>query len=191
MSNIKLCFILSSAGGTKMLAPLLSGNCREETAFIVIQDRVGDDILDIFVDAVREESGRKINKVLKTSELKSGYAYFLSRDHHYRLEHSPLRLIRDSTLGVLDANTLLKSAAKTDISCCAIVLSGFFREGLDGLKSLAEGGCGIWAATTSQTPIADMVLELQELKILEGQDALKNLLEQVKFRPCYQDLSSN
>ena len=165
-----------------MLAPLLSGSCHEDAAFIVLQDGLRDDMLDMLIDAVREESGRKISKVIKTVELKPGQVYFLSRDHRFHFEKTPVRLSPESQEAPFDLDILLNSAIDSGIPCAVVALSGFLREGKLALQNLVAHGCEIWGSQIQQTPIPDLVNDLQTAKLLTGQDQLKVLLEQVKFK---------
>ena len=48
---MKICFILSSIGGPRMLTPLFSAHLRDDVAYVVIQRMAGAGLLDVLSNA--------------------------------------------------------------------------------------------------------------------------------------------
>jgi CheY-like chemotaxis protein len=179
---MKICFILSSIGGPRMLPQLFSGGLRDDVAYVVVQRLAGAGLLDVLVECLREELNRKTLIAGHTLPLQPGAIHFLPNDRNYVLDGDALAAVPGSK-GALDLDLLFASAAEGPHACAVAVLSGMLvlDEGLAGLARLAAKGVSIVGTLESQTPVFDLIERLRAAGLMGELYPPKNLLEHLDF----------
>jgi len=178
---MKVCFILSSIGGPRMLPQLFAGQLRDDVAYVVIQRLAGAGLLDVLVECLREELNRKTLIAGHTLSLQPGAIHFLPNERNYAFEGDALAAAPGK--GALDLDLLFASAAAQPHACAVAVLSGMLvqDEGLAGLAKLAAKGVPIVGTLESQTPVFDMIDRIRSMGLMGELYPPKNLLEHLDF----------
>jgi CheY-like chemotaxis protein len=178
---MKVCFILSSIGGPRMLTQLFAGNLRDDVAYVVIQRLAGAGLLDVLVECLREELNRKTLIAGHTLPLQPGAIHFLPNDRNYAFDGDALAAAPGR--GALDLDLLFASAAAQPHACAVAVLSGMLvqDEGLSGLAKLAAKGAPIAGTLESQTPVFDMIERIRAAGMMGELYPPKHLLEHLEF----------
>ena len=179
---MKVCFILSSIGGPRMLPQLLSGPLRDDVAYVIIQRLAGAGLLDVLVECLREEVKRKILIAGHTLPLQPGAVHFLPNDRNYVFQDGALAAVPGGK-GSLDLDGLFAAAAAETHACAVAVLSGMLigDEGLAGLAKLAAKGASIVGTLESQTPVFDMIERIRAAGLMGELYPPKHLLEHLDF----------
>jgi CheY-like chemotaxis protein len=175
---MKVCFILSSIGGPRMLPQVFAGNLRDDVAYVVIQRLAGAGLLDVLVECLREELNRKTLIAGHNLPLQPGAIHFLPNERNYVLQGDALAAAPGAK-GSLDLDMLFASAAARDHACAVAVLSGMLMqdEGLEGLAKLAARGAPIVGTLESQTPVFDMIERIRAKGLMGELYPPKNMLE--------------
>jgi CheY-like chemotaxis protein len=175
---MKVCFILSSIGGPRMLPQVFAGTLRDDVAYVVIQRLAGAGLLDVLVECLREELNRKTLIAGHNLPLQPGAIHFLPNERNYVLQGDSLAAAPGAK-GSLDLDMLFASAAARDHACAVAVLSGMLMqdEGLDGLAKLAARGAPIVGTLESQTPVFDMIDRIRSKGLMGELYPPKNMLE--------------
>jgi CheY-like chemotaxis protein len=178
---MKVCFILSSIGGPRMLPQLFAGQLRDDVAYVVIQRLAGAGLLDVLVECLREELNRKTLIAGHTLSLQPGAIHFLPNERNYAFQGDALAAAPGK--GALDLDLLFASAAAQPHACAVAVLSGMLvqDEGLAGLAKLAAKGVPIVGTLESQTPVFDMIDRIRSMGLMGELYPPKNLLEHLDF----------
>lgn len=182
---MKICFILSSIGGPRMLSALFSAHLRDDTAYVVIQRMAGAGLLDVLVECLREDLNRKTLIAGHTLPLLAGAIHFLPNERNYVFEGE--KLVAPDTAGrgkgKLDLDLLFTSAANLPNPCAVAVLSGMLTDddGLSGLAKLASKGAPIAGTLESHTPVFDMIEQLRAKGLMGELYPPKYLLEHLEF----------
>ncbi|HKP96227.1 MAG TPA: response regulator [Fibrobacteria bacterium] len=181
---LKICFILSSIGGPRMLSPLLSGNLREDVAYVVIQRMAGAGLLDVLVECLREEVNRKILVAGHTLQLQAGAIHFLPNERSYAFEGDKLIAAEVPGKARLCLDLLFSAAAALPNPCAVVVLSGMLtdEDGLAGLARLSAKGAVIMGTLESNTPVFDMIDQIRAKGLMGELYPPKYLLEHLDFR---------
>ena len=179
---MKICFILSSIGGPRMLPQVFSGTMRDDVAYVVIQRLAGAGLLDVLVECLREELNRKTVIAGHTLPLQAGAIHFLPNERNYAFNGDALAAARGGK-GSLDLDMLFASAAAQPRPCAVAVLSGMLvqDEGLAGLAKLAARGSPIVGTLESQTPVFDMIERIRGAGLMGELYPPKHLLEHLDF----------
>ncbi|MBW8886968.1 MAG: response regulator [Fibrobacteres bacterium] len=178
---MKVCFILSSIGGPRMLPQIFAGGMRDDVAYVVIQRLAGAGLLDVLVECLREDLNRKTLIAGHTLQLQPGAIHFLPNERNYAFEGDALAAAPGK--GALDLDLLFASAAAQPHACAVAVLSGMLvqDEGLAGLAKLAAKGSSIVGTLESQTPVFDMIERLRSAGLMGELYPPKHLLEHLEF----------
>ncbi len=178
---MKVCFILSSIGGPRMLPQIFAGNMRDDVAYVVIQRLAGAGLLDVLVECLREDLNRKTLIAGHTLQLQPGAIHFLPNERNYAFASDALAAAPGK--GGLDLDLLFASAAAQPHACAVAVLSGMLvqDEGLAGLGKLAAKGSSIVGTLESQTPVFDMIDRLRSAGLMGELYPPKHLLEHLEF----------
>jgi CheY-like chemotaxis protein len=178
---MKVCFILSSIGGPRMLPQIFAGGMRDDVAYVVIQRLAGAGLLDVLVECLREDLNRKTLIAGHTLQLQPGAIHFLPNERNYAFEGDALAAAPGK--GALDLDLLFASAAAQPHACAVAVLSGMLvqDEGLAGLGKLAAKGSSIVGTLESQTPVFDMIERLRAAGLMGELYPPKHLLEHLEF----------
>ncbi len=181
--QLKICFILSSIGGPRMLSPLLSGHVKEDIAYVVVQRSAGAGLLDVLVECLREELNRKTVVAGHSLELQPGAVHFLPNERNYSLVGNKLVSAELPASARLSLDLLFTSAAASRNQCAVVVLSGMFtdEDGLQGLEKLKAAGAPIVGTLESHTPVFDWIDQLRGRGLMGELYPLKNLLEHLRF----------
>lgn len=181
---MKVCFVLSSIGGPRMLSQLFSGAAREDVAYVVIQRLAGAGLLDVLVECLREDLNRKILIAGHTLQLQPGAIHFLPSERNYAFVDGALAATPGKKGAPdLDLDMLFASAAAQPFPCAVAVLSGMLvrDEGLAGLAKLAAKGAPILGTLESQTPVFDMIERIRDKGLMGELYPPKHLLEHLEF----------
>jgi CheY-like chemotaxis protein len=175
---MKVCFILSSIGGPRMLPQVFAGHLRDDVAYVVIQRLAGAGLLDVLVECLREELNRKTLIAGHNLPLQPGAIHFLPNERNYVLQGDALAAAPGAK-GSLDLDMLFASAAAREHACAVAVLSGMLMqdEGLEGLAKLAARGAPIVGTLESQTPVFDMIERIRAKGLMGELYPPKNMLE--------------
>jgi chemotaxis response regulator CheB len=180
---LKICFILSSIGGPRMLPQLLGGRLREDTAYVVVQRMAGAGLLDVLVECLREEVNRKTLVAGSTLQLQPGAIHFLPNERNYAFDGE--KLIAEDIPGKarLSLDHLFAAAAASPNPCAVVVLSGMLtdEDGLAGLAKLAAKGASILGTLESNTPVFDMIEQIRAKGLMGELYPPKYLLEHLSF----------
>lgn len=178
---LKICFILSSIGGPRMLSQAFSGQLRDDVAYVVIQRLAGAGLLDVLVECLREELNRKTLIAGHTLPLQAGAIHFLPNERNYAFDGETLAAAKGKN--TLDLDLLFDSAAALPNPCAVAVLSGMLVDdsGLAGLAKLASKGAPIVGTLESQTPVFDMIDRIRSKGMMGELYPPKNLLENLDF----------
>jgi CheY-like chemotaxis protein len=179
---MKICFILSSIGGPRMLPQIFAGSMRDDVAYVVIQRLAGAGLLDVLVECLREDLNRKTLIAGHTLQLQPGAIHFLPNERNYAFEGDALAAAPGKG-AALDLDLLFASAAAQPHTCAVAVLSGMLvqDEGLAGLGKLAAKGAAIVGTLESQTPVFDMIDRLRSAGLMGELYPPKHLLEHLEF----------
>ncbi len=182
---MKICFILSSIGGPRMLSALFSAHLRDDVAYVVIQRMAGAGLLDVLVECLREELSRKTLIAGHTLPLQAGAIHFLPNERNFVFEGEKL-VAPEATgkgKGKLDLDLLFASAAGLENPCAVVALSGMLTDddGFSGLARLSAKGVPIVGTLESQTPVFDMIEQLRAKGLMGELYPPKNLLEHLEF----------
>lgn len=180
---LKICFILSSIGGPRMLSPLFSGPCKDDIAYVVIQRMAGAGLLDVLVECLREEVNRKTLVAGHTLQLQPGAIHFLPNERNYVFEGERLIAAEVPGKARLNLDLLFTSAAALPNPCAVAVLSGMLtdEDGLAGLSRLAARGACILGTLESNTPVFDMIDQIRAKGLMGELYPPKYLLEHLSF----------
>jgi chemotaxis response regulator CheB len=180
---LKICFILSSIGGPRMLSALFSAHLRDDTAYVVIQRMAGAGLLDVLVECLREELNRKTLIAGHTLPLMAGAIHFLPNERNYVFEGEKLVAPETPSRGKLDLDLLFASAAALPNPCAVAVLSGMVtdEDGMAGLAKLASKGAPIAGTLESHTPVFDMIEQFRSKGLMGELYPPKYLLEHLEF----------
>lgn len=179
---MKVCFILSSIGGPRMLPQIFAGQLRDDVAYVVIQRLAGAGLLDVLVECLREELNRRTFIAGHTLALQPGAIHFLPCERNYAFSGDTLGAAPGGK-GALDLDLLFASAAAQSHEFAVAVLSGMLLhdEGLPGLAKLAAKGVPIVGTLESQTPVFDMIDRLRAAGLMGELYPPKHLLEHLEF----------
>jgi chemotaxis response regulator CheB len=179
----RICFVLSSIGGPRMLSQVFSGPLKDDVAYVVIQRMAGAGLLDVLVECLREEVNRKTLVAGHSLQLQPGSIHFLPNERSYVFEGG--RLIAADVPGKsrLSLDLLFGAAAAQPNPCAVIVLSGMLTDddGLDGLAKLAAKGAPILGSLESHTPVFDMIEQIRAKGLMGELYPPKYLLEHLRF----------
>ncbi len=180
---LKLCLILSSIGGPRMLTPLFSGALKEDVAYIVIQRSAGLGLLDILVECLREEVNRPTFIAGHSLQLQGGAIHFLPNERNYAIQGNKLIAAELPGNGRLNLDHLFQSILKNKISCSIVVLSGMLtdEDGLEGIAKLKEAGIQILGTLESHTPVFDLIDQLRNRDLIGELFPPKYLFEHLHF----------
>ena len=180
---IKLCFIVSSIGGPRMLSQLFSGNLKDDIAYIVIQRMTGAGLLDVLVECLREEVNRKTLVAGHTLQLQGGAIHFLPNERNYVFDGDKLIAADVPGKARLSLDLLFAAAAALPNPCAVVVLSGMLtdEDGLAGLSKLAVKGAPIIGTLESNTPVFDMIEQIRAKGLMGELYPPKYLLEHLTF----------
>ncbi|MEO7423976.1 MAG: response regulator [Fibrobacteria bacterium] len=180
---LKICFILSSIGGPRMLSPLFSGPCRDDIAYVVIQRMAGAGLLDVLVECLREEVNRKTLIAGHTLQLQPGAIHFLPNERNYAFNGERLIAAEVPGKAKLSLDLLFTSAAALPNPCGVAVISGMLtdEDGLAGLSRLAARGACILGTLESNTPVFDMIDQIRARGLMGELYPPKYLLEHMSF----------
>ena len=180
---MKICFILSSIGGPRMLSPLLSGHLREDVAYVVIQRMAGAGLLDVLVECLREELNQKTLVAGHTLQLQPGAIHFLPNERNYVFEGEKLVAAEVPGKSRLSLDALFTAAAALPNPCAVAVLSGMLtdEDGLAGLAKLSANGVPILGTLESNTPVFDMIDQIRAKGLMGELYPPKYLLEHLAF----------
>jgi chemotaxis response regulator CheB len=183
-SLLKICFVVSSIGGPRMLTPLFSGHLKEDVAYVVIQRLAGAGLLDVLVECLREEVNRKTLVAGHSLQLQGGVIHFLPNERNYAFEGEKLVAMDVPGNTRLSLDQLFGSAAEIANPCSVVVLSGMLTDddGLAGLSRLNARGVSITGTLESNTPVFDMIEQLRGRGLMGELYPPKYLLEHVRFR---------
>jgi chemotaxis response regulator CheB len=181
---LKICFILSSIGGPRMLSPLLSGPLEEDVAYVVIQRMAGAGLLDVLVECLREEVNQKTLVAGHTLQLQPGAIHFLPNERNYVFDGGE-KLIAADVPGKtrLSLDLLFTAAAALPNPCAVVVISGMLtdEDGLAGLAKLSAKGAPILGTLESNTPVFDMIEQIRAKGLMGELYPPKYLLEHLDF----------
>jgi chemotaxis response regulator CheB len=180
---LKLCFIVSSIGGPRMLSQLFSGNLRDDIAYIVIQRMAGAGLLDVLVECLREEVNRKTLVAGHTLQLQGGAIHFLPNERNYVFDGDKLIAADVPGKARLSLDLLFAAAASLPNPCAVAVLSGMLtdEDGLAGLAKLAFKGAPVIGTLESNTPVFDMIEQIRAKGLMGELYPPKYLLEHLTF----------
>ncbi|GEM_PF-1308628 len=180
---LKICFVLSSIGGPRMLSPLFSGPFKEDVAYVVIQRMAGAGLLDVLVECLREEVNRKTLVAGHTLQLQPGAIHFLPNERNYVFAGDKLIAAEVPGKARLSLDLLFGSAASLPNPCAVIVLSGMLTDddGLAGLAKLSAKGVPILGSLESNTPVFDMIEQIRAKGLMGELYPPKYLLEHLRF----------
>jgi CheY-like chemotaxis protein len=180
---LKICFILSSIGGPRMLPQLLGGRLREDTAYVVVQRMAGAGLLDVLVECLREEVNRKTLVAGSTLQLQPGAIHFLPNERNYSFEGDKLIAADLPGKTRLSLDHLFSGAAASPNPCAVVVLSGMLtdEDGLAGLAKLSAKGASILGTLESNTPVFDMIEQIRAKGLMGELYPPKYLLEHLAF----------
>jgi len=186
MSNF--CFILSSIGGPKILSPLLSLNVSRDAVYLVYQRMPSDDFMKALVQCIGEDIQQDIIYLTEDAEIIPGCIYFFSFDHQYKFEDDWIRVspfIPGEGPGAGHLDTILKSAGNSNHRSSVVVLSGIFidRDGIGGIKYLKDSGSKIYGTLEKDTPVFDMISDLQEQNLIDELYSPHSILSHLEFGP--------
>ncbi|MDB5048399.1 MAG: hypothetical protein JWO30_1470 [Fibrobacteres bacterium] len=181
---MKICFILSSIGGPRMLSPLLSGQLREDVAYVVIQRMAGAGLLDVLVECLREEVNQKTLVAGHTLQLQPGAIHFLPNERNYVFDGDKLIAADVPGKTRLSLDLLFTAAASLPNRCAVVVLSGMLtdEDGLAGLAKLSAKGVPIVGTLESNTPVFDMIEQIRAKGLMGELYPPKYLLEHLSFQ---------
>jgi chemotaxis response regulator CheB len=180
---IKICFVLSSIGGPRMLSPLFSSPLKDDVAYVVIQRMAGAGLLDVLVECLREEVNRKTLVAGHTLQLLPGAIHFLPNERNYVFEGDKLIAAEVPGKARLSLDMLFGSAAGLPNPCAVVVLSGMLTDddGLAGLAKLTAKGVSIIGSLESSTPVFDMIEQMRSKGLMGELYPPKYLLEHLRF----------
>ncbi|MDB5104713.1 MAG: hypothetical protein JWP91_2402 [Fibrobacteres bacterium] len=181
---IKICFVLSSIGGPRMLSQLFAGHIKDDVAYLVIQRMAGAGLLDVLVECLREEVNIKTLVAGHTLQLQPGAIHFLPNERNYVFEGD--KLIAADVPGKvrLSLDLLFTGAAALSNPCAVVVLSGMLtdEDGLAGLAKLSAKGVPILGTLESNTPVFDMIEQIRAKGLMGELYPPKYLLEHLSFQ---------
>ncbi len=180
---LKICFVLSSIGGPRMLSPLFSGPLRDDVAYVVIQRMAGAGLLDVLVECLREEVNRKTLVAGHTLQLQGGAIHFLPNERNYVFDGDKLIAADVPGKARLSLDLLFNAAAARPNPCAVVVLSGMLtdEDGLLGLAKLSAKGACILGTLESNTPVFDMIDQIRAKGLMGELYPPKYLLEHMSF----------
>jgi chemotaxis response regulator CheB len=180
---VKICFILSSIGGPRMLSQLFGGQFKEDVAYLVIQRMAGAGLLDVLVECLREEINRKTLVAGHTLQLQPGAIHFLPNERSYTFEGDKLIAAEVPGKSRLSLDLLFNAAAGIANPCAVVVLSGMLTDddGLAGLAKLKAKGVPILGTLESNTPVFDMIEQIRAKGLMGELYPTKYLLEHLRF----------
>ena len=180
---LKICFIISSIGGPRMLTHLFSNHFKDDVAYIVIQRLAGAGLLDVLVECLREEINRKTLVVGHSLRLQGGTIHFLPNERNYVFQGDTLSAVDLPGNTRLSLDHLFNSVLLIPNLCSVIVLSGMLtdNDGLAGLAKLKAHGVPIHGTLESHTPVFDMIDQLRNLGLMGELFPPKYLLEHLHF----------
>jgi chemotaxis response regulator CheB len=180
---MKICFVLSSIGGPRMLSPLFSAPLKDDVAYVVIQRMAGAGLLDVLVECLREEVNRKTLVAGHTLQLQPGAIHFLPNERNYVFEGDKLVAAEVPGKVRLSLDLLFGSASGLPNPCAVVVLSGMLTDddGLAGLAKLTAKGVSIIGSLESSTPVFDMIEQMRAKGLMGELYPPKYLLEHLRF----------
>jgi CheY-like chemotaxis protein len=181
--TMRICFVLSSIGGPRMLSPLFSGPIRDDVAYVVIQRMAGAGLLDVLVECLREEVKSKTLVAGHTLQLRPGCIHFLPNERNYVFEGDKLIAADVPGKARLSLDLLFSAAASLPNPCVVVVLSGMLtdEDGLAGLAKLSAKGVPILGSLESNTPVFDMIEQIRAKGLMGELYPPKYLLEHLRF----------
>ncbi len=181
---LKICIVVSSIGGPRMLTPLFSAPLKEDIAYIVIQRLAGAGLLDVLVECLREEVNRKTLVAGHSLQLQGGAIHFLPNERNYAFQGDKLIAADLPGHTRLSLDHLFTSAAAMPNPCAVVILSGMLTDddGLAGLARLNARGVPITGSLESHTPVFDMIEQLRSRSLMGELYPPKYLLEHLRFR---------
>jgi CheY-like chemotaxis protein len=190
---LKICFIISSIGGPRMLAPLFSNKLREDIAYIVIQRLAGSGLLDVLVECLREEVKCKTLVAGHSLHLQGGAIHFLPNERNYVFQGNKFVTVDLPGSNQLSLDHLFNSILDIPNPCAIAVLSGMLTDddGIIGLTNLKASGVPITGTMESNTSVFDMIEQLQNLGLISGLFPPKYLLENLHFNENDKDGSKS
>ena len=179
----RICFVLSSIGGPRMLSPLFSGPIRDDVAYVVIQRMAVAGLLDVLVECLREEVKCKTLVAGHTLQLQPGSIHFLPNERNYVFEGDKLIAADVPGKARLSLDLLFTAAASLPNPCVVVVLSGMLtdEDGLAGLAKLNARGVPILGTLESNTPVFDMIEQIRAKGLMGELYPPKYLLEHLRF----------
>ena len=189
----RICFILSSIGGPRMLSPLFSGPIRDDVAYVVIQRMAGAGLLDVLVECLREEVKCKTVVAGHTLSLQPGSIHFLPNERNYVFEGDKFIAADVPGKARLSLDLLFSAAASLPNPCVVVVLSGMLtdEDGLAGLAKLSAKGVPILGSLESSTPVFDMIEQIRAKGLMGELYPPKYLLEHLRFNGSVKPGSPN
>ncbi len=181
-----LCFIISSIGGPKILSPLLSKNLRMDTIYMVYQRMPSDAFMKALVECIGEDVQRQIIYLKEDSQLVPGGIYFFSSEFQYRFEKDWIRVSpaqQQENYQESHLDSILISAGNSPYRSAVVVLSGMFidRDGIGGIRYLKETGAKVYGTPQHETPVYDMIDDLQRESLLDELQPSSTIMSQVEF----------
>ncbi len=182
---IKICFVLSSMGGPKMLSSVFSSSLKSDVVYLVIQRMPSIEFLEALAEGLREEVKTPICIINKETRLKPGQIYFLSPRSNFEIVGDFIKDVSHSNSlnSLLSINVLMHSASASHHHCSIVVLSGALsdQDGINGILHLKKKGARVIASSQSQTPVFDMISELQQQNLIDELYPMQYLLEHLEF----------
>lgn len=181
---LKICFVLSSIGGPRMLSQLFAGPIKQDVAYVVVQRMAGAGLLDILVECLREEVSHKILVAGHTLPLQGGAIHFLPNERNYSFHGEKLVAADVPGNSRLSLDLLFAAAAGLANPCAVVALSGMLtdEDGIAGLVRLSAKGAPILGTLESNTPVFDMIEQFRAKGLMGELYPPKYLLEHLRFR---------
>jgi len=180
----KICFILSSVGGPRLLSSIFSHSCRKDITYLIFQYMPNEEFISALIQCLQSEISNEIKYVNEDMSITPGNIYFLSNQHSYIIESN--RIIYDDA----DKKTvrhpvdhLLFSAVESGNMCNVVVLSGMLLEqdGIQGITRLKESGAKVYTLPKKDIPIKNMADDLESLNLIDEVYTQRAILANLDF----------
>jgi CheY-like chemotaxis protein len=186
---VKLCFVISSIGGPRMLASLFSGSAGDDVAYIVIQRMAHGGLMDVLVECLREELSCRTLVAGHTLPLVPGAIHFLPNERNYAFSGETLVSVDLAGSPKLNLDHLLVGAAALPNPMAVVILSGLLTDddGVAGISALHARGVPVLGTLESHTPVFDMIDQLRRRGLMGELYPPKYLLEHTSFMETRKD----